>query len=61
MFFYIFTSGSGGRTGAFIALDALIGHLSKSEYIDVFGTVLHLRNSRQNMVSTVVRYHTVFS
>ena len=41
-----------GRTGTFLALNRLIYNVKhKSKTIDIFGTVLSLRNDRRMMVS----------
>ena len=45
-----------GRTGTFLALNRLIYNVKhKSKTIDIFGTVLSLRNDRRMMVSLQMR------
>ena len=46
-----------GRTGTFIALDRLLQQfdkLSSDGYLDIYGTVLDMRKSRNKMVQTEV-------
>ncbi|KFM66966.1 Phosphotidylinositol phosphatase PTPRQ, partial [Stegodyphus mimosarum] len=45
-----------GRTGTFIAVDRLSQQLMRSDVIDVYGTVLDLRQYRTNMVQTEDQY-----
>ena len=45
-----------GRTGTFLALNRLIYNVKhKSKTIDIFGTVLSLRNDRRMMVSLQIK------
>ncbi len=43
-----------GRTGTFIAIDAMLDRVSIEKTVDIFNYVLYLRNSRQNMVRNLV-------
>lgn len=45
-----------GRTGTFIALDRLLRRVNEAISIDVFGTVLQLREYRCQMVQTEAQY-----
>ncbi|ELT95888.1 hypothetical protein CAPTEDRAFT_120303, partial [Capitella teleta] len=45
-----------GRTGTFICVDRLLQHVKDHNTIDVFGTVLEMRNYRCNMIQTEVQY-----
>ena len=52
-FFSCFSAGV-GRTGTLIAVDRLLQHIREHNEIDIFGTVLEMRNYRCNMVQTEV-------
>ena len=43
-----------GRTGAFIAVDAMLERLSVVKTVDIFNYVTSLRRCRQNMIRTLV-------
>ncbi|XP_063404716.1 receptor-type tyrosine-protein phosphatase eta-like [Mytilus trossulus] len=46
-----------GRTGTFIVMDILMQEIrSKCTHVDIFGTVLNMRNYRLNMVQTEDQY-----
>ncbi|ALC49140.1 Ptp4E [Drosophila busckii] len=45
-----------GRSGTFIALDRLLQHIKKSDYVDVFGIVFAMRKERVFMVQTEQQY-----
>ncbi|XP_054716770.1 tyrosine-protein phosphatase 10D-like [Uloborus diversus] len=45
-----------GRTGTFIAVDRIAQELQDTNYIDVYGTVMDLRQHRTNMVQTEDQY-----
>lgn len=54
IFPYIFSAGV-GRTGTFIVMDILMQEIrSKCTHVDIFGTILNMRNYRLNMVQTEV-------
>ena len=55
VFVVVCCSAGVGRTGTFIMMDILLQHITEHDYIDVFGTVLNLRDCRCNMVQTEVR------
>ncbi|CAL1545261.1 unnamed protein product, partial [Lymnaea stagnalis] len=44
----------GGRTAVYVAIDYCLQQLQSEDRVDVYGTVLHLRRFRKNMVRTVV-------
>jgi protein tyrosine phosphatase len=44
-----------GRTGTFIALDALLDQLKEEEVVDIYKFVSHIRTQRCSMVQTEVR------
>ena len=46
-----------GRTGCWIALDTLIQHVEEHDFIDVFGLVSEMRQHRNHMIQTEVRYN----
>lgn len=49
-----------GRSGTFIALDRLLQQFDKltfNEYLDIYGTVFHMRQSRDKMVQNEVNFH----
>lgn len=43
-----------GRSGTFIALDALLDQLKAEGVVDIFGFVSHMRTQRHSMVQTEV-------
>ena len=43
-----------GRTGTFIAVDRLLQHIRDHDDVDVYSTILDMRNYRCNMVQTEV-------
>ena len=43
-----------GRTGAFIAVDAMLERLTVVKTVDIFNYVSSMRHCRQNMVRTLV-------
>ncbi|XP_013791926.1 tyrosine-protein phosphatase 10D-like isoform X2 [Limulus polyphemus] len=45
-----------GRTGTFLALDRLMQHIRVHDYVDVFWTVLEMREYRSNLVQTEDQY-----
>ena len=45
-----------GRTGTFIAIDALYEHGKKTDYIDIMEYVQMMRKYRMNMIQTKVRF-----
>ena len=45
-----------GRTGTFIAIDALYEHGQKTEYVDVMEYVQMMRKDRMNMIQTKVSF-----
>ncbi len=49
-------SAGAGRTGTFIAIDAMLDRVSIEKTVDIFNYVIYLRNSRQSMVRNLVRY-----
>ncbi|CAC5380713.1 PTPRT [Mytilus coruscus] len=49
-----------GRTGTFIALDALYEHGQKEGYVDIMEYVQTMRKDRMNMVQTHEQYEVVF-
>ena len=52
-----------GRSGTFIALDRLLQQFDKSsfdDYLDIYGTVLDLRKSRDKMVQNEVSLDYLF-
>ncbi|XP_052089209.1 receptor-type tyrosine-protein phosphatase beta-like [Mytilus californianus] len=51
-----------GRTGTFIVMDILLQELrSGRQEVDIFGTILKLRNNRVNMVQTEDQYVFIFN
>ena len=44
-----------GRTGTFIVIDRLLQQIQREDNIDVFGTILEMREYRCNMIQTEVR------
>ncbi|XP_071129197.1 receptor-type tyrosine-protein phosphatase alpha-like [Mytilus edulis] len=49
-----------GRTGTFIAIDALYEHGKKVGYVDIMEYVQMMRKDRMNMIQTHEQYETVF-
>ncbi|CAC5376552.1 PTPRT [Mytilus coruscus] len=49
-----------GRTGTFIAIDALYEHGKKVGYVDIMEYVQMMRKDRMNMIQTYEQYETVF-
>ncbi|CAG2230436.1 Receptor-type tyrosine-protein phosphatase F,Receptor-type tyrosine-protein phosphatase R,Tyrosine-protein phosphatase non-receptor type 12,Receptor-type tyrosine-protein phosphatase S,Receptor-type tyrosine-protein phosphatase beta,Receptor-type tyrosine-protein phosphatase alpha,Receptor-type tyrosine-protein phosphatase delta,Tyrosine-protein phosphatase corkscrew [Mytilus edulis] len=49
-----------GRTGTFIAIDALYEHGQKEGYVDIMEYVQTMRKDRMNMVQTHEQYEVVF-
>ncbi|ELT89482.1 hypothetical protein CAPTEDRAFT_136827, partial [Capitella teleta] len=49
-----------GRTGAFIALDAVLEQASVEKNIDIFSYVMYLRSCRQTMVRTPLQYEFIY-
>ncbi|CAG2189960.1 Receptor-type tyrosine-protein phosphatase zeta,Tyrosine-protein phosphatase non-receptor type 7,Receptor-type tyrosine-protein phosphatase eta,Receptor-type tyrosine-protein phosphatase R,Tyrosine-protein phosphatase non-receptor type 5,Receptor-type tyrosine-protein phosphatase S,Receptor-type tyrosine-protein phosphatase beta,Receptor-type tyrosine-protein phosphatase O,Receptor-type tyrosine-protein phosphatase kappa,Receptor-type tyrosine-protein phosphatase delta,Receptor-type tyrosine-protein phosph len=49
-----------GRTGTFIAIDALYQHGNKVGYVDIMEYVQMMRKDRMNMIQTHEQYETVF-
>ncbi|CAG0922856.1 unnamed protein product [Notodromas monacha] len=45
-----------GRSGTFIALDRLLFHIKKEDYVDIFGMVYEMRKERVWMVQTEQQY-----
>ncbi|KAH8275987.1 hypothetical protein KR018_000494, partial [Drosophila ironensis] len=45
-----------GRSGTFIALDRILQHIRKSDYVDIFGIVFAMRKERVFMVQTEQQY-----
>ncbi|XP_034475504.1 tyrosine-protein phosphatase 10D isoform X1 [Drosophila innubila] len=45
-----------GRSGTFIALDRILQHINKSDYVDIFGIVFAMRKERVFMVQTEQQY-----
>ncbi|KAH8315066.1 hypothetical protein KR059_006004, partial [Drosophila kikkawai] len=45
-----------GRSGTFIALDRILQHIHKSDYVDIFGIVFAMRKERVVMVQTEQQY-----
>lgn len=56
-YYYLFKSAGVGRTGTYIACDMLLRliHQDRTK-LNVFKTVLRLREQRTNMVQTQVKY-----
>ncbi|GIY59644.1 receptor-type tyrosine-protein phosphatase eta [Caerostris extrusa] len=50
-----------GRTGTFIAMDRLMQHVQNKDDIDIYGTVLDMRNYRPEMVFTGDQYIFLYS
>ncbi|XP_050442897.1 phosphatidylinositol phosphatase PTPRQ-like isoform X3 [Adelges cooleyi] len=50
-----------GRTGTFIACDILLRQINERTKLDVFKTVLKLREQRTNMVQTQAQYEFVYA
>jgi len=49
-------SDGGGRTGIYIAVDAVLEQLESQRNADIFSCVIYLRSCRQNLVKTLVRF-----
>jgi len=47
-------SDGGGRTGVYIAVDAVLEQLESQQNADIFSCVIYLRSCRQNLVKTLV-------
>jgi protein tyrosine phosphatase len=52
---YLYSAGV-GRTGTFIALDALYEHGLETGYVDIMEYVLMMRKDRMNMIHTKVSF-----
>ena len=52
---YIYSAGI-GRTGTFIALDALYEHGQETGYVDIMEYVQMMRKDRMNMIQTKVSF-----
>lgn len=50
-----------GRSGTFIALDRLLQHIGRYDYVDVFGLVYGMRKERVLMVQTEVQYICIYT
>lgn len=60
-FFFVFDfSNGGGRSGAFIALDANLELLKKTGQIDVFEYGKTLINSRPHLIDSVEQYQFIY-
>ena len=55
LLFYICSTGV-GRTGVFIAVDWLMQQMRHKTDVNIFQTVIKLRNCRMNMVQNVVKF-----
>jgi len=42
-----------GRSGTFIALDRILQHINKSDYVDIFGIVFAMRKGRQSINQSI--------
>lgn len=49
-----------GRTGTFIALDAMLDQMEDEKVVDILGFVTHMRNQRSLMVQTEPQYIFVY-
>jgi len=49
----VFSAGV-GRTGTFILIDRLLQSIQHENTIDIFGTILEMRECRANMIQTEV-------
>ena len=47
-------SDGGGRTGIYIAVDAVLSQLDTQRHADIFSCVVYLRSCRLNLVKTLV-------
>jgi protein tyrosine phosphatase len=45
-----------GRTGTFIVLDWMLQHIRYARTVDIFDTVLKIRQFRRGMVQTAVKF-----
>ena len=52
---YLYSAGI-GRTGTFIALDALYEHGQETGYVDIMEYVQRMRKDRMNMIQTKVSF-----
>lgn len=52
---YHFSAGV-GRSGTFIALDRILQHIQKHDYVDIFGIVHEMRKERVWMVQNEVNF-----
>jgi len=52
---YLYSAGI-GRTGTFIALDALYEHGQETGYVDIMEYVQWMRKDRMNMIQTKVSF-----
>ena len=52
---FVFYSAGVGRSGTFIALDRILQHIKKYDYVDIFGIVHEMRKERVWMVQNEVR------
>ena len=50
----IYFSAGVGRTGTYIALDAMLDQIEHEKTVDLLGYVTHIRHQRQLMVQTEV-------
>ncbi|CAI9743236.1 receptor-type tyrosine-protein phosphatase epsilon-like isoform X1 [Octopus vulgaris] len=50
----------GARTAIFVAVDYCLKQLEVEDYVDVFGAILHMHNSRKNMIRTLVQYRLIY-
>ncbi len=54
--FFCFSSAGVGRTGTYIAIDAMIDKIEQERKVDIYNFVLQMRRERSLMVQTVVCY-----
>ena len=45
-----------GRTGCFIALDTLQQHVRDHDWVDIYGLACEMREHRNHMIQTEVKY-----
>ena len=50
----------GGRTGIYIAIDAVLEQFENERNADIFSCVIYLRSCRQNLVKTLVPFIYLF-
>ena len=55
MYFYLFYSDGGGRTGAFITLDIVLDNIRDRGTVDILSTINSIRRFRPSLVDHVVR------